>query len=86
MTDEKFTIYTSINVPNCPFCIKAKEFLSLKNIPYSEIVIGKDISKEDFLAKYGPDIKTVPQIFIDGRRIGGYEALVEYFEKPRGHW
>ena len=81
MSNEIYVIYTSLRVPNCSHCKKAKELLSEFGIPYTEISIGKDISKEDFQKKYGPDVKTVPQITIDGKRIGGYDGL---YERLRG--
>jgi glutaredoxin len=68
---------------NCPFCVNAKQLLNVKNIPYDEIEIGRDITREEFL-NILPDAKTVPQIFmiIDGieTKIGGYTDLVKYFE------
>lgn len=67
------TIYTK---PDCNFCNKAKQLLSTKNIPFAEIEIGKDISKEEILEQY-PFIKTVPIILDSSRLIGGYNDLVE---------
>ena len=65
-------IYTK---ENCPFCIKAKELVT----KYVEIVVGKDITREEFLGLF-PTAKTVPQIIIDGTHVGGYTDLVEYLK------
>jgi glutaredoxin len=74
---EKFTIYTSATIPECIFCDRAKTLLNEYGIKFDEVVIGRDITKTEFQEEYGKDVKTVPQIFIDGRRIGGYDALNE---------
>ena len=66
-------IYTK---ENCPYCVKAKQLVP----EYTEIVIGKDITREEFLDLF-PNAKTVPQIIIEGEHIGGYTDLVDYFNR-----
>lgn len=61
---------------NCPYCIKAKALLKGYGLEYQEIVIGKDISREEFLDTY-PNARTVPQIVLDGEHIGGYDDLAK---------
>lgn len=63
----------------CPFCDRAKLLLNLKGQEYTETIIGEDILREDFMELF-PDVKTVPLIFIDGKKIGGYEQLREYYD------
>jgi glutaredoxin 3 len=65
-------IYTK---ENCPYCIKAKELVP----DYTEIVVGQDITREEFLSIF-PETKTVPQIIIEGKHVGGYTDLVEYLK------
>lgn len=77
MPFESCTIYTSTSVPNCPYCEKAKALLKEFDIPYTEVVIGLDLTKAEFHEQYGPDVKTVPQLVVNGVRIGGYESLRE---------
>lgn len=60
---------------DCPNCIKAKALAK----DYTEVMMGEDISREDFMQLF-PDARTVPQIIIDGKRIGGYTELVEYLK------
>jgi glutaredoxin-like protein len=62
----------------CPFCAKAKELLKNHGIEYEEIILGKDASMRSLRAMTGA--MTVPQVFIDGKLIGGSEALAAYFE------
>jgi ribonucleoside-diphosphate reductase alpha chain len=65
---------------DCPFCSMAMEELKLRGIPYDKIDL-KEIGKT---AKEvtGRDVKTVPQIYIEGEYVGGYEDLMEYLNKP----
>ena len=64
---------------NCPYCDRAKELLISKNQAYTEVVIGEDIIREDFVSIF-PDVKTVPLIIIDDKKIGGFTDLVEYYK------
>lgn len=66
----------------CPFCARAKAMLKENGIDYEEIVLGKDITTRSLRAVTGAT--TVPQVFIDGKLIGGSEALAEYLEKAGG--
>lgn len=61
----------------CPFCANAKQMLKEHDIDYEEIVLGKDVTTHSLKAVTGAT--TVPQVFIDGKYIGGSEALAEYF-------
>lgn len=65
---------------NCPYCVKAKALLKSYGIAYAETVIGKDITREEFLDIF-PTAKTVPQIILDGERIGGYSEVQTYLER-----
>lgn len=61
----------------CPFCARAKQLLSDHGIEYEEIVLGKDATMRSLRAMAGA--ATVPQVFIDGKLIGGSEQLAAYF-------
>ena len=37
---------------DCPYCVRAKTLLNTKNIQFEEIVIGRDIDKDKFVATY----------------------------------
>lgn len=64
---------------SCPFCVTAKETLTKLNIVYEERIVGGGWTKEQLL-KEVPDAKTVPQIFIRGKYIGGCDDLMTYIE------
>lgn len=64
---------------SCPFCVKAKNFLTEKGILWEERNIEKNWTKEELLQSV-PNARTVPQIFIDNKHIGGYTDLVDYFK------
>jgi glutaredoxin len=66
--------------PNCPYCDRAKALLKLKNIEYEERVVGIGWTKEQLL-EAAPTARTVPQIFIDGLLVGGYDDLKAKFDK-----
>jgi len=61
----------------CPICDKAKNLLTKWSIPYDEYRIDqdKDALKEMLLVSSGA--KTVPQITIDGKWVGGFSELTE---------
>jgi len=61
---------------NCSNCLKVKNMLSKYNPKI--ILLGKDISRKEFFKKF-PDTKTVPQIIIDNKHIGGYNDLEKWF-------
>jgi len=61
----------------CPYCDAAKSLLERKGYEYSEIKVGRDITREKFLEMF-PGVRTVPQIIIDNVRIGGYDKLTEH--------
>ena len=65
---------------DCPFCSMAKEELRLRGIPFDYIDL-KEIGKTAREVT-GREVKTVPQIYIEGEYVGGYDELMEYFNKP----
>lgn len=58
----------------CPFCMKAKQLLKSKNIPFQEIDLTNDSATREKLSKE-TGWQTVPMIFIDGKLIGGFDDL-----------
>lgn len=74
---KKVEIYT---VDYCPYCNKAKELLKQKQIPFKEIDIteNEDAYRKELAEFYHlAGTVTVPQIVIDGKRIGGFDNLEE---------
>lgn len=72
----KALIYTK---DNCPYCVKAKSLLTIKSIEFTETKINQDITREEFISMF-PEQKTVPLIFINDQKIGGYDDLAEHFK------
>jgi glutaredoxin len=58
----------------CPFCDQAKALLKMKGIEFEERKVGGDWTKEQLLEAV-PTARTVPQIFLDDRLIGGFTEL-----------
>lgn len=67
---------TVFSRPGCPFCAKAKSLLQEEGIQYDELVLNKDFHESTIRAISGE--VTVPQVFINGERIGGSEQLEKY--------
>lgn len=63
----------------CPYCEQAKSLLKTRGIEFEERKIGDGYLKEDLLAAV-PNARTVPQIFLDDKLIGGYTELKAYFD------
>lgn len=64
-------VYT---ITPCPYCERAKNLLSSKNIPFEEVNLdGKDDELQALKDKTG--LRTVPQIFIGEELIGGFSEL-----------
>jgi len=56
----------------CPYCNAAKAFLRSKSVEFEEIDVAADPEKRMEMERLSRR-RTVPQIFIDGRPIGGYD-------------
>ena len=66
--------------PNCIYCDKAKALVKGLDLNYEEKMFGKDFkSVEELYEAVGKQVRTMPQIKVDGELIGGYNQLVEYF-------
>ena len=72
---KKVTVYSMLN---CPFCVKAKNLLTQRGIAFETIMIDDwaDAEWDAFVKKSG--MKTVPQIYLNEKLIGGYTQLEEF--------
>jgi len=68
----KIEIYTT---SSCPYCVKAKTLLIKKNASFQEIDISNDADLRQAMIQKTGGRTSVPQIFIDGRHIGGCDDL-----------
>lgn len=71
-----YHVYTQ---PDCIFCLKAKEILDNMSLPYEE----HDITTDEAAKRYFKlrQFKTVPQVFEEGRHIGGDVQLEAHLAK-----
>mgnify|MGYP001265111313 FL=1 len=74
----KVLIYTK---DNCIWCDRAKNLLDSKKIFYNEIDLSDDSERLKFYEKIGDNVKTVPQVFIDDKRIGGFQDLKVFLDE-----
>ncbi|HST90851.1 MAG TPA: glutaredoxin 3 [Brevundimonas sp.] len=65
-------IYTK---PGCPYCSSAKALLDSKGADYTEIVASNDPAKKQEMIQRSNGRMTFPQVFIDGKHIGGSDDL-----------
>jgi len=70
----KVEIYTKMT---CPYCVRAKVLLERKGVKPDEIAVDLDRDKRREMIERADGRMTVPQIFIDGRHIGGCDDLFE---------
>jgi len=68
----KVEIYSS---QFCGYCSRAKRLLSQKGVDYIDYDIIEDPAKREEMVRRAGGRMTVPQIFIDGRHIGGSDDL-----------
>lgn len=73
-------IYTKTN---CVWCVKAKQLMNDLGLRYEELKLGEDYTKEELRDKMNLtdwERLFLPQVYIDDKRIGGYEEFAEYCE------
>lgn len=63
----------------CGYCDMAKELIKSKTMSYMEYNIGRRPEYKTELLERAPDVRTLPQIFIRGKHIGGYKELSENY-------
>jgi glutaredoxin 3 len=68
----KVEIYTTTF---CPFCVRAKRLLKGKGIEFAEIDVTHDDELREKMVEMAGGRRTVPEIFIDGKIVGGFDEL-----------
>ena len=74
---KKVEIYSK---SNCSYCVMAMNFFDLKGIKY-DVYSADDPKIFQEMLMRNPQARTVPQIFIDDKLIGGYTDLVKNFSE-----
>ncbi|WP_136805722.1 glutaredoxin 3 [Desulfosediminicola flagellatus] len=69
---KNITIYSTTR---CPYCIKAKALFDRKNLSYEEIDVTGDDEARSELIKKANGLRTVPQIFIGDKHVGGCDDI-----------
>jgi glutaredoxin 3 len=59
----------------CPYCERARALLTRKGVPFREIKVDEDPSQREVMLQRSGGRRTVPQIFIGDRHVGGYDDL-----------
>jgi glutaredoxin len=65
--------------PMCPFCDKAKRLCETQGFDFTYKSLGTDYTREELMEQF-PNARTVPQIVINGKKIGGYDAFTKYVD------
>lgn len=60
----------------CPYCVAAKNLLKQKGWDYTEFRIDMDPQKRDEMLMRSGGRRSVPQIFVNGTHVGGFDDLV----------
>lgn len=68
----KIEIYTS---RSCPYCTQAKSLLNQKGVSYDELKVNDNPAMVEDAIRRSGGRRTVPQIFINGEHVGGYDDL-----------
>lgn len=66
------TIYSSFL---CGFCHRAKQLLKRKGVAFDEIDVMQEPARKQEMIERANGRHTVPQIFINGRHVGGWDEL-----------
>ncbi len=59
---------------NCPYCVRAKLLLQKKGVAFEEIDVENDDARRAWLVEASGQ-RTVPQVFVDGRSLGGFTDI-----------
>lgn len=59
----------------CPYCVQAKRLLTEKGLQYEEIRVDQDPAKMTEMLERSQGRRSVPEIFINGQLVGGYDEL-----------
>ena len=65
--------------PMCPFCDKAKKLCETRGFNFTYKSLGTDYTREELMEQF-PNARTVPQIVINGQKIGGYDQFTQYID------
>ena len=67
---------------DCSYCTRAKMILATRNIPYKELKLNEDFTKE-YLLELFPSATTFPVVVVDGFNIGGFTELAKMITEQK---
>jgi glutaredoxin 3 len=70
--DLQITVYSK---SACPQCDSVKSLLKSRSLAYEEVKIDDEVERLAFYAKCGPSVRHLPQVFINGQRVGGLAGV-----------
>jgi glutaredoxin 3 len=62
--------------PTCGYCFRVHHLLRKKGVPFTEVDVSADPAKRQWLLEVTRR-RTVPQVFINGRPVGGFDELAQ---------
>ena len=71
-TTPEITVYST---GWCPYCERARALLERKGLPFREIKVDEDPAERQAMLTRSGGRRTVPQIFIGERHVGGFDEL-----------
>jgi glutaredoxin 3 len=72
MSDSDVVVYST---GWCPYCERAKALLGRKGVAFRDVKVDEDPAERDAMLARSGGRRTVPQIFIGDRHVGGYDDL-----------
>ncbi len=60
----------------CPYCVAAKRLLSERGLSWTELRVDRDSEARMTMLSRSMGVRSVPQIFINGQWVGGFDELV----------
>ena len=59
----------------CPYCMRAKALLKQRELKFTEYNVQSQPERRVEMAARAPGVRTIPQIFINDRHVGGCDDL-----------
>ena len=81
---EQQRLYSIYTRDLCGYCDLVKDEMKKRELPFTEYNIESHPTFKEELKKLNPKARTVPQIFVGGRLIGGYSEFMEYCNDALG--
>ena len=65
----------------CPYCVQAKRLVGQKDWELKEYKVDERTElREEMISRAGQEVRTVPQIFVNGSYVGGYTDFVDFLD------